>query len=323
MELRGTTMLRSLPADKQNEGLPTLDPALTCEGISGSLRPTSSARVFARMSILAEQNYTRLRYTIIVGQLAPGKRFKLAKMVQRIGTNITPVRHALWQFAPANAAHANRRSRMVVRVPKPTEFGELLKGRLALDLPFSIATPLHLMSDFSGFKRLPEVWAFRLAILELGQPSLLGMHVGRIWSCFGPITTLRAAAIDRLRCITSFREAIIGTVACHKIKQPRNCMFQEISAGMASAFNTVADEQSRAPHRRRLLISYPENLRNTVNPETAMASRWNRTRDGSNLGDVWLLGNISRRREEYFRLMRTPLCASSAVASPDTAVATV
>lgn len=53
-----------------------------------------------------------------------------------------------------------------------------------------------------------------------------------------------------------------------------------------------------------------------------MASLWNRIRDGFNLDDVRRLGNRATR-QEYFRLMCNPLCASSATASPDTAVATV
>lgn len=137
MELRGTTKLRSLYADKQDEG------AFNCEGISGSLRPTSSARVYARRNIPTEPNYTRLRYAVIVEQLASGKRFKLAKLARRIGANITPAPDALSQLVQANAANANRRSGTVVRVPKPADFGELLKGRVALGLRFSITTPLH------------------------------------------------------------------------------------------------------------------------------------------------------------------------------------
>lgn len=54
-----------------------------------------------------------------------------------------------------------------------------------------------------------------------------------------------------------------------------------------------------------------------------MTGRWNRTPEGSYWGDVWPVGNRLRQRQEYLRLLWTPLCVSSAVGSPDTAGATV
>lgn len=321
MELRGTTKLRSLHADKKGVGSPPLDPTLNCEGISRSLRPTSAARAYARMKFLKERNYTR--YGAIVDQLDSGRCFRLTKVVRRIGTNTAPARHAFLQFVPGNAVNANQRSRRAVRVPKPAELGERLKERDALGVPFSVATPLHLTFGWSGVKGHPEVWGFCVAFLEYSQPSVLGMQVGRIWSCIGPIIALMAAAIDRLRYITSFREEIIATVACRKIKKPRICMFHEITAGMASTFNAVGAEQAARLRSRRLLDSHREKRRSTVNPQMAMASRWSRTRDGSSWGDVWPLGSRLRRRQECLRPLRTPLCASSAAGSPDTAVATL
>lgn len=73
--------------------------------------------------------------------------------------------------SPTLVPVSNRRSAIAVR--RPAEFGELLKARLALGLPFSILTPLHLMSHCRGFKGLPEGWTFRVAVLRLVKPSLL------------------------------------------------------------------------------------------------------------------------------------------------------
>lgn len=323
MELPDTTKLRSPSADSHDGGSPTLNPWFSCKGIFGPLRPTSSTRTHASTNILAKFTYTQLRHVPIVGQRAPGKRSKLATLARRIGTNITPPRHALSQLVPANAANANRRSVLVVRLPRPAELGERPKGRLALVLPFSVATTLHLMSDCRGFKGLPEVRAFRAAILELGPRSLRNLHVGRIWSCIGPIIALVAATIGRLHCIASFPDRMIATIGCRNLKRARNCMLHEISEGMISAFNALADEQSTPPHSHRLLDSHLEKLRNTVNSETAMASRWSRTRDGVNWDDVWPLSDRLRQRQVYVCLMRTPPYASNAAGSSHTAVTTV
>lgn len=314
VELPGTTKLLAFDADKQDEGSSTLDPAFKFEGISELLRPMSSARTYARTNTLAERTYTRLRYAVSVGHLALGIRFRVTTLARRLGTGITPKGHALFQLVPADAAHANRRSGVIVRVTMPVELGELPKGRLALDFPFSVATPLHLMSNWTGFKGPPEMWAFRDAILELDQQSLLAL--GRIRSCVGPIIALMAADIGRLRCIASPPERIFVTTG--RLKRARNCILHEISAGMATTFNTLADEQTTPPHARRLRSSHPEELRNTANPETAMAGPWSRTRDGF-WNDVWKLGNRLRQRQEYFRLMRTPLCVPSAVGAAEPA----
>lgn len=189
MELPDTAKLLSLSADKQDEGLPTLNSAFCCEDISGPPRSTSSARAYTCANILAEFSCIQLRYTFIVGQRAPENRLTLATLARRIGTNITPARLALSQLVPANAANANRRLVTILRLPKPAELGELLKWRLALYLPFAIATSLHPMSDCSGFKAS----AFRVAMLEPGQRSP-DIDVGRIWSRAKPIIAIIAAA---------------------------------------------------------------------------------------------------------------------------------
>jgi len=146
------------------------------------------------------------------------------------------------------------------------------------------------------------------------------MHVGRILLCVEPGIALMVATIIQLRWITSLIDGIITTTRCRNLKQACNCMFHEISLRMAPAFNT--DEQFTSSHPRRLLSSHREELRKTANPEIAMASRWNRTGDGSSSDDVWRLGSRKRQRQRYFLLRRAPLCVSGAVRSRHTAVAT-
>lgn len=252
VELPSTPKLLALHPDQKNEGSSNRDPAFNFEVVSELLRSRSSARAYARTHALAERAYTRPRYG--VGHLALGRRFRVATLARRLGTGITAAGHTLFQLVPANAAHANRRSGVVVGVPMPVELGELLKGRVSLEgIRLSVASSIHLMSGRSEFERLPEVPAFRAAILECGQRSLLGLHIGRTWSWIGPVIGLMPpAAIGRLGCIASLLEQIIGTSRCRTLKRARNCMLHDISAGMISCFNTVVDEQSSPPHSRRM-----------------------------------------------------------------------
>lgn len=208
IDLSGTTNLLAVHADKQDEGSSNLDPAFNFEGVSELLRSTSSARTCARRNTLADRAYTRMRYALSVGHLVLGKRFRVATVARCLGTGTMPAGHARFQLVQANATHANRRSGVVVRVPMPMEFGELRNARLPLEgLRVSVATPLNLMSGWTGSKCLREMWAFRAAILELGQPILLAMYFGRIRDCIGPIIALMtAAAIRRLRGIASVSE---------------------------------------------------------------------------------------------------------------------
>lgn len=243
VELLDTTKSLSFHADQQDDGSSNLDLAFIFEGAPELLRSTSSARTYPRTNTLAERAYTEMRYALNVGHLALGKRLRVPKLARCLGTGTTPTGHALFQLVQADAAQANGRSGVVVRMPMPMEFGELLKGRLPLEgLRFSVAAPLHHTSGWTGFKGLRQMWAFRAAILELGQWILLAMHVGRIWDRIGPIVALMP---------------------------------------------------------------------------------WNRTPGASNWDDVWPLGNRLRQRQEYLRVLRAPVCVSSAVGSPDAAVATV
>lgn len=204
VELPGTTKLLAFDANKQDEDPSNLDPVFNYEGVSELLRSTSSARTYAKSNTLAEGAYTRMRYGLSVGHLALGKRFRLATLARCLATGTAPAARALFKLLQADAAPANERSGGGIQAPMPMEFGELLKGRLPLEsLRFSIARPLHLTSGWTGFKGLRKMWAFRAAVLELSQPILLAMHIGRIWDCIGPIITLMTAAIGRLRCIAT------------------------------------------------------------------------------------------------------------------------
>lgn len=269
VELPGTTKWGSFHADKQDKSSSNLEPSFNFEEVSESLRPTSLARPFPKANALAEPTYTRLKYALRLGQLAFGKRLRLATLARSVGTGIMPAGHALFQLLPADAAHANRRPGVVLRLPMPVEPAEPLKGRLPLEgFGLSIGTPLHLTSGQSGFKGLPEMWALRVALLERGQPCPLAVHVGRIWSCSAQINALMIVAIGKLRCIASFSERIAGTTRCRNLKRACNCIRHEISAGMVSGFNTLADKQSLPPYSQRMPGSPLEKLRNTANPES-------------------------------------------------------
>lgn len=207
MKLHGT--LLAFHADKQDGHSSTLGPAFDFEGISELLRSTSSARTYAGANALAEHAYTRMRYALSVGHLALGKHFRVATLAQCLGIGTVSAGHARFQLVQADATHANGRSGVVVLVPMPIEFGELLDGRLPLErLRFSVATPLHLTSGWIGSKGLREMWAFRASIIELGQPILFAIKVGRIWDRTRPIIGLMTAAIGRPRCIAIFPDEL-------------------------------------------------------------------------------------------------------------------
>lgn len=282
------------------------------KGIFEPSRPTCSARAYASTNTLAEFTSSQLRNALIAGQRAPGKSSKFA--------TLAPARHAHSHLVPANSANTKRRSGMVVRFPKPAELHELLKRRVRFAIFDSSTTSFHV--------RLQRIQR------PLGNVSMPNRY-SRPWSaespghaCWQDLVLHRAdhcvygAAVGRLRSIASPLERMIATVGCHNLKQARSCMFHKISTSMARTFNTVPDEPLAPPHSRRLLGFPPEKLRSTVNAEAAKSSRWSRTRDGSNWGDVWSLRNRLRQRRRYLRLLRMPLCASGAVASPDTTVAT-
>lgn len=256
VELPGTIKLLAFDADKQGEGSSNLDPAFNCKGVSELLMSTSSARTCASSSTLSERAYARTRYALSVGYLVPGKRFGVATLARCLRLGIAPASHAHLQLVPAEAALASWRSGVVVLVLMSVELDKLLKGRPPLErLRFSIASPLLLMPARIGFKSLPEMWTFRAAILELGQPVLLAMHVDRIWGCIRPIITLMTAAISRPFYIASFPERIIGTTRYRSLKRAHYCMFHEIFAGMASSFDSLAENTRR--HRSHADCRFP------------------------------------------------------------------
>lgn len=231
----GTTNLRSPSVDRQDER-------------------TIEANVLGAGVREDEYSYrTELRRTKICGHCRTtsfGKTFQ----TRGIGTA-----HSRYYYSGALYTLAAHGSRCDARKSAIRNRRKLVKSSgirrpsegLALVSPLSIVTPLHLISDCTGFKGVSEVWAFRAAILELVQPGQLPMRVGWI----------------------SVVERIVATVGCRNSDKGATASSHEISARMVSAFKTVSDEQGTPLHSPRLLGPHPEKRRNTVNPDSTMASR--------------------------------------------------
>ncbi|MER8824007.1 GntR family transcriptional regulator [Mesorhizobium sp. M0991] len=261
-----------------DESGPTLEPLFDFEHMPSSLSPTSSTRPYAKLNVLTERTYARLKCALILGQLAPGERFTVRMLAQRFGTSITPVRNALSQLAAAEALHQNRRSGIIVPLLNQPELDEMLKLRLALEgLAFSIATPRYRTSDWREFKALhadicnasqrdypvvfaAAVWALRLAILKLDQASLLAMDVSRIWCRVGPTFTQMAADMNRRRCITRHLERMIEAIGNRNYEKARSCVVDEITVGMAPPTYAAASPTVLRPHP----ASSSENDRNNL-----------------------------------------------------------
>lgn len=311
-ELLGTTELRSPPAGKQDEGAQTLGEAFSCERISKPSRPASPVRAYASTNIPGEFSCAQLRYAAIVSQRARGNRLELLELARGIVTNFARARHTLLQLLPADAVNASR-SAIVVGVPNSTN---VWKGGSRW-----IYCSRSLSCRSAASKDLLDVWAFRIAILELGQRSLLGLHLGRIESSIGMCIGLWAAAVGRLRCIASLLEQTIVTTESRNVQPVCHHILHETFAETASAFNELAREQSTPLHWRRLRESHPGRLRNTVNRQPAMRGSGNRRCDS--YGGRLAIGDRLRARQQYVRPGRTSLCVASSVASFDAAVATV
>jgi len=260
-------LMKALPreADRGDEDWPTLEPLLDFDGAHAPLSHPSSARTAARMDTLAERTYARLRYALVVGQVAPGECITLGTLARRLGTSVTPVRDALSRLAAANALHPNRQSGVVVPVLRRAELDELLQLRLTLEgFAFVSAAPRHRVSDWRGFKVLhtdlrraaerddlahfaAAVWSVRGAILGLDRSSVLAMLLDRIWCRLGPTFTHMAADIERRRCISSHLGTIVGAIGCRDLEQARKAVAEEIAAGMAPLSSAVANELPALP----------------------------------------------------------------------------
>lgn len=322
MRLLGATKLRSLPSDKQDEGAPTFSRVLSRKSISERSRLTFSARSYVSINIFAQCTFAQLKYAHTVSQRAPRKRFELERLPRTIRTNFTRSRHTRFQLGAAKAVNAKRRSAVVVRVPQPVELVERFEESLTSDFPLSGAATLHLMCD-GGLEGVPEVCASRSAIPERDQRSLLVVLVVRIWSSIGPSIAFVAAGVGGVRYIASLPEQSSRPIGCRNLERVRSRILREISADMASAFNTLADELSTLPHTRRVLEVDRECPRNTANPHPAMGSTGGRRCDRSGSDHIWQFGNSLRQRQQYFLPWRISLCIAGAIASIDIIVATV
>jgi len=251
--------------DRNDEGWPISEPMLDSEGTQVLLSQAFSARNVAATDSLAECAYARLRYALIVGQVAPGECLTLGALARWFGTSVTPVRDAMSRLAAAEALHQNRQSGVVVPMLTSVEIDELLQLRLAIEgFAFAIAAPNHRVSDWRGFKvlhadlsRVAErddpvrfaaaVWSVRVAILGLARPSVLAMLVDRIWCRLGPTFTRMATDIEQRRRISCLLADIVAAIGRRDLEQARKAVMDEITAGMAPSRGAVADEPSAPP----------------------------------------------------------------------------
>src|SRR6266478_7060369 len=78
-------------ADSNYDDWPTLGPLLDADGVHAPKSKEFSVRTPAAVDTLADSTYARLRYALIVGQLAPGESMTLGALARRFGTSVTPV----------------------------------------------------------------------------------------------------------------------------------------------------------------------------------------------------------------------------------------
>lgn len=200
----------------------------------------------------------------MVGQRAPGKHVKLARLARCIGTNI----------ARAPSSLSARRSRCGGRNPairNGRKGGEANRIRRS---PEGRPRALHLKSDFGGVKILPEVWAFRAAILELIRPDFLALCVGRICACIGQIIALIVLLYAGRTASRAFEKKCWRLLRAATYNNPAPACSERSS--QRSLPVSLLSPTNRPPHRsRRLLRFHRGRLRSTVNPQMAMASQWN------------------------------------------------
>jgi DNA-binding GntR family transcriptional regulator len=225
-----------------------------------ALSHAAQGRAAATIDSLAERTYARLRYTLIVGQIAPGDRLTIRSLAQQLGTSMTPVRDALSRLAAADALHQIRQSGVIVPVLGPVELDELRRLRLAVEgLAFANAEPHFRTADWRGFKVLhadlcraakdadpgrfaAAAWALRTAILGLPRSSVLAMLVDRIWCRLGPTFTKMAADDGRRGQISLLLSRIVAAIGVRDLAEARNAVIDEIEAGTRPGGDAAADE---------------------------------------------------------------------------------
>jgi DNA-binding GntR family transcriptional regulator len=81
---------------------------------------------------LAQEVYTRLRESIINGDLSPGEKISIRKMAERFGVSTMPVREALNKLQSEGFVHFERRSIYVSRL-SAKEVVEIFRIRINLE----------------------------------------------------------------------------------------------------------------------------------------------------------------------------------------------
>jgi DNA-binding GntR family transcriptional regulator len=251
-------------ADRNYDDWPTLRPPLDSEGVHAPKSREFPVRTPAAMDSLAESTYARLRYALIVGQLAPGESMTLGVLARRFGTSVTPVRDALSRLAAAEALH-HHQSGAVVPVLSRNELDELLQLRLAVEgFAFANAVAHHRVSDWRGFKVLHAdlcraiefddpvrfagaVWSVRVAILGLGRSSVLAMLANRVWCRLGPTFTHMAADTERRRSVSHHLGMIVTAIGHRDCERARKALIDEIVAGTAPLSGAVANDLPAPP----------------------------------------------------------------------------
>jgi DNA-binding GntR family transcriptional regulator len=241
------------------------EPLLESDGAPAPLSPASSAPGSVSIDTLVERAYARLRYALIIGQLAPGERTTLGALARQLGTSITPVRDAMSRLAAADALYQNRQSGVVVPALSRAELDELLRLRLALEgLAFTDAAPHHRVADWRGFKVLQAdlcrvadradpvrfaagVWSLRVVILGLARSTVLAMLVDRIWCRLGPTFTQMAADAEKRRQVACHLGKIVTAIGNRDLEEARRAVLDEIVAGTAPRSSTVVDELLAPP----------------------------------------------------------------------------
>ncbi len=265
MRLHDEMKALSPKTDRDHEDWPIFEPLLDADGAHAPSSQTFSARSSAAIDTLAERTYARLRYALIVGQMAPGECNTLGALARQLGTSVTPVRDALSRLAAADALHQHRQLGVVVPLLSRAELDELCQLRLATEgFAFASAAPHHRLSDWRAFKVLyadlcraaerddparfaAAVWSVRVAILGLDRSSVLAMLVGRIWCRLGPTFTHMAADIERRRHISAHLGTIVTAIGNHDLDQARRSLVDEIAVGTTPLLSAVADELPAPP----------------------------------------------------------------------------
>ncbi len=95
MPLHSATRVLPKETDKKYLDWLISGPLLESDGGPAPLSRASSAPGSVSIDTLVERTYARLRYALIIGQLAPGERTTHRALARQLGTSITPVRDAM------------------------------------------------------------------------------------------------------------------------------------------------------------------------------------------------------------------------------------